>query len=348
MWDVAVVGAGPAGASAAWAAARLGVRVLLLERKPHPGHPVRCAEYIPALLLGELPIERAFVVQSVRGMATHLSGREVRKSAAPGFLIDRRRFDEALVAEAVRAGAILRCGTRVLGLQGSRLLLKGPSGAREGIEARVVIGADGPHSRVARALGHGPGDLIPALQVILRLERPLEETQVHFEPLYRGGYAWVFPKGDTANVGVAMRVQEGPGLREALDRFVTGLERRGVVVGPPRGRVFGWIPVGRPRNPVTGPVLLAGDAASHTHAITGAGVPQAVMGGHLAGDWAGRAAAAGDLSLLENYGVAWEDLFGDTLERACRRREELETGWDRLADLLPRCWPAFREYHGTP
>ena len=81
--DVLVIGAGPAGGAAALAAAQQDVRVLIADRKAVVGVPVRCAEHIPTMLVGCLPIEKSFIVQSIRGMKTHLPGEAVAVTRAP-------------------------------------------------------------------------------------------------------------------------------------------------------------------------------------------------------------------------------------------------------------------------
>ena len=92
-------------------------------------------------------------------------------------------------------------------------------------------------------------------------------------------------------------------------------------------------------------VLLVGDAAGHTHPVTGAGVSQAVIGGRMAGRWAARAAETGDLSLLGAYEEEWSEWFGEVQERANKRRKSLEKNWDRLASAVRTSWVAFREYY---
>jgi flavin-dependent dehydrogenase len=91
--------------------------------------------------------------------------------------------------------------------------------------------------------------------------------------------------------------------------------------------------------------MLAGDAAGHTHPITGAGIVQAVTGGRMAGKWAARAVESGDLSYLSGYESEWLELFGDTLERGFERRRLLESKWDRLEEIFKYCWVTFKEYH---
>ena len=88
-YDILVVGAGPAGGATALAAARRGMRVLIVDRRQVVGVPVQCAEYIPAMLMGRLNLGKSFIVQPIRGMQTYLPGEPVKETRAPGFTIQR-------------------------------------------------------------------------------------------------------------------------------------------------------------------------------------------------------------------------------------------------------------------
>ena len=97
-YQVLVVGAGPAGSSAALAVATAGLRVGMVERRSAIGIPVQCAEYIPAPLMGEIDVGRDFVVQAIRGMRTFLPDGEITEMRAPGFTVARDLFDQVLAA----------------------------------------------------------------------------------------------------------------------------------------------------------------------------------------------------------------------------------------------------------
>ena len=341
------MGAGPAGSTAALTAARNGLHVLMVERRAKVGNPVRCAEYIPAPLLGDVSLGRHFIVQSVRGMRTILPGGETTETFAPGFTIRRDHFDQALAHAARDAGAEILLSTRALYKNNNEVLLKGKNGQSLKIETEMVIGADGPRSTVGRWIESVNENLIPAVQVRVPLIKVMKFTEVYFDKEFYGGYGWLFPKGQEANVGLGMKKgkREYEPITHVLKRFVSRLIEAGKIKGEILGNVTGWIPAEPVRKVTRRNVLLVGDAAGQTHPITGAGVFQAVTCGRMAGNWAARAVEAGNPELLSEYEKEWRDLFGEAQERAFNRRQLLEQEWDRLEEIIKHCWIAYREYY---
>jgi digeranylgeranylglycerophospholipid reductase len=346
-YDLLVVGAGPAGCAAAFEAAKADLCVLVVERKSTVGVPVRCAEYVPAPLIGELGLGRTFVVQSVKGMKTILPDGEVKETLSPGFTVRRDLLDQTMASAAREAGTTFQLATRVVSRHGETVRLRQRGGQEMVVKAKVVVGADGPHTLVGRWVGSVNRDLIPAVQVRLPLPHSLDFTEVYFDPAFYGGYGWLFPRGEEANVGIGMRLANprGPSLVRVLKGFIERLCREGKVASRPLGWFAGWIPVGPPRRATFGDTMLVGDAAGHTHPITGAGMFQAVTGGRMAGKWAAEAVKTGDMGALSQYEAEWRDLLEETLERGYRRRLELERDWHMLPKIIKGCWVAFREYY---
>jgi geranylgeranyl reductase family protein len=346
--DILVVGSGPAGASVALAAARRGIRVLMVERRQTVGVPVQCAEYIPAMLVGRLQLGRAFVVQSVRGMKTHLPGEPARVTAAPGFIIRRDLFDQTLARAAIDAGAeLLRCTRALRRVDDKTVLLKRKSGPHITVESKIIVGADGPRSTVGRWVGAVNRNLLPGVQATLPLCTPLHDTEIYFDPGIYAGYGWLFPKQSVANVGLGLKktARNRVVLGEALKIFIARLKADGKVKGDAVAHTAGWIPAEPVRPAVYGNVALVGDAAGHTHPITGAGIFTAVSGGEIAGKWAARAVEENDLELLKTYDHKWRDLFEDTLQRAHQRRKMMESCWHDFVPTVKTCWIAFRKYY---
>jgi len=344
--DILVIGAGPAGSSAAYAASDKGWDVLIIEQKPIIGVPVRCAEYIPAPLMNEINIDKDFIVQHIKGMRTILPDGTIKESPAHGLMIRRDIFDQALAKKAEEAGSGLRIGTRLISMDENGALVRSKAETYR-IKARIIIGADGPHTMVGRLINSRNMDLIPAIQVVSNLAQNMDLTEVYFNKELYGGYGWLFPKGCMANIGIAMRKRDGircP-IKECLKRFIARLRQEGKIQGEISGWTAGWIPIGRPRSLVHNNIMLAGDAAGQTHPISGAGVAQALICGGMAGKWAGLALAADDRSILSGYDMEWRDIYGESQELAYSRRTLMEKEWDHLDDIIKLCWIGFREYY---
>ncbi|MBI5582832.1 MAG: geranylgeranyl reductase family protein [Deltaproteobacteria bacterium] len=345
--DLLVVGAGPAGSAAARAAARQGVSVLLAERRRRVGLPVRCAEFAP------LPVGKyidwsgpEITVQTVKAMRTFLPGADPLENLFPGAMIRRDRFDQELARQAVTAGARLETGLQIY--------WRTPEGiwARDGnrevlIRPRVIIGADGPCSQVARWMGQKPGPFLIAAQVSLKLAGPLDHTRVYFHPEISGGYGWVFPKGDRANVGVGLEAGRSGALKAILEGFKRQRLEEGLVQAPARPAGGGLVPVGGLKDLWQENLILAGDAAGTCHPISGAGVGNALISGELAGDAAAAAVIQGTREPLKNYRDELGSLLGPSLSRAAAKRREMIRAWNGadFNGLIRKNWIAFREYY---
>ena len=347
-YDILVVGAGPAGGATALAAARRGLRVLIVDCRAVVGIPVQCAEYIPAMLMGRLDLGKSFIVQPIQGMKTYLAGEPMKETRAPGFTIHRNLFDQEMIRAAQNSGAELMVSTRALKRVNDRtVLLKRKSGQYLAVRVKIIVGADGPRSTVGRWVAAVNRNLLPGVQATLPLTAPMDWTEVYFDPEIYAGYGWLFPKKDVANIGIGMkkRTQNGTRVKAVLDRFIAGLKADGKITGQPVRYAAGWIPAEPVRQAVHGNVLLVGDAAGHTHPITGAGIANAVVCGEMAGRWAAKAVEKDDVGVLNHFDRQWQDLFQDTLDRAYQRRQTMESGWQDFTRTVKSCWIGFREYY---
>jgi digeranylgeranylglycerophospholipid reductase len=345
--DVLVVGAGPAGSAAARAAARQGVSVLLVERRRRVGVPVRCAEYVPLPAGKYLDLsDPAITVQPVRAMRTFLSGAEPKENPFPGVMIRRDRFDQELARQAVEAGARL-----VTGIQVYRRTPEGIrawDGHREVlIRSRVIVGADGPCSQVARWMGQPLGPFLAAAQVSLKLVRPLDHTRVYFDPRITGGYGWVFPKGDRANLGVGLDAGQTGSLQRILEGFKRERMEEGLVEAVEKPAGGGLVPVGGLKDLWLENMILAGDAAGTCHPLSGAGVGNALISGELAGEAAAAAVIRGVSAPLETYRDELQSLLGPSLFRAAAKRQKMIRDWNRtdFAGLIRKNWIAYKGYY---
>jgi geranylgeranyl reductase family protein len=335
--DVLVVGCGPAGAAAAGVAAAAGLSVAVLERRRSPGVPVQCAEWIPAPLAA-YACAPGVRVQAVEGLASHLPAGRRLYSRVPGLMIDRARFDRALAERAQAAGARILFGSALVGLDPHRRMARvATATGTEDLRFRVLVAADGPHSAVARHLGLPPLPVTPTRQYTLPLERPLADCEIWLSPRHPGGYAWLFPRGGEAHLGVGFAAPAGR-LKPALDGLHERLVREGRVGARILRMTGGAIPVGGLRaRLLVGTILFAGDAAGLTHPVSGAGIAAAVMSGEAAGA-AAAAFLAGDSVALASYAQELREQYGPGLARALIHRHALLRG-EGDDEAFLRAWP---------
>ncbi len=343
--DVLVVGAGPAGASAARVLADAGQKVLVVERRQAVGLPVQCAEFVPMPLMRAVH-ETGSRIQTVSGMLTVLPSGAECHSEFPGIIIDRARFDQGLADKAVQSGAEIWLRARFRSWDGDQARIVLDSGEIR-VRPRFLVGADGPHSPVAEAIGLPPQKIVFTRQYTVPLLNPYEDTDIFLSDAFPGGYGWLFPRGPVANLGLGADRQFESDLKSPLEDLHRQMQERGLVGPEVLARTGGGIPVGGIRPMVHDRAVLAGDAAGLTHPITGAGIPAAVISGAAAGG-AVAAFLAGDAGALESYAEDMMDQFGPAISRAAERRRSLESIWRRpeaREDHAMRSgWIAFEEY----
>ncbi|MEW6359966.1 MAG: NAD(P)/FAD-dependent oxidoreductase [Planctomycetota bacterium] len=336
--QVAIIGGGPAGLVTALTAARDGAKsILLVERKRLWGVPVQCAEYVPKLITQIVEIPPDAVANRIKDLAFFLDGEEIGRVRAPGFILHREILEAALAHEAQRLGVECLQPAMVTDVQGHKICVRMGSETKT-VHAEIIVGADGPRSIVRRRVDPVCPVLAGAVQHLMRLPQSSETAEIHFSEKYGAGYAWVFPKGNMANVGLALDPGKKDRLKLFFRKFIGRLRERGKIRDlHPAQRTGGLIPVSGPaHHTVKGNVLLVGDAAGQTNPLTGAGIYTSVVCGQFAGRAVACAMKDRDLSLLQEYEKDWRDLLGRFLSDALAARS-------RLAAASPQDYaPALR------
>ncbi len=328
-YSAIVIGAGPAGSSAAHALAKNGVDVLMVEKQREVGKDIFCAEGISGntfnLVKKTFAIEEpqkfiATRVNTVRIISPELDYFDVYREDM-GIILERKIFDRTLAEKAVSKGAHLSVSTKFLDARrvGNKIevdLIR--NGRRETVRTSILIGADGPASTVATSMGLnmdvGNENIHKCAQFLIYDDK-IESNRMDFlfsKEYSPTGYAWTFPKGKgLANFGVGILLDKKEDPMEYLEQLLRDFY--------PDARVIGWlkgvVPTGGNLKRIYADnLLVAGDAARLADPVTGGGIAAAIISGHLAGETAFEALEAGDFSekFLKKYEKkVWQELGVD-------------------------------------
>lgn len=358
-YDVLVVGAGPAGALAAKTAAENGCSVLLVEKRSEIGVPVRCAEGIlhqdliefitpnPAWISAEI---RKETIVAPNGKCVSFL-----EDSVCGYILERKLFDRALVWDAVAAGVDVevKATARPLMEMGKvRGACISQNGNELNIKAQVVIAADGVESTFARDAGISTtldlDEVASCLEYrVADIDIEPDNLRIYFsKERAPGGYIWVFPKGKRmANIGIGIRgsySSEGHRAKDYLDSFI----QKNYPDGKIMEIISGGVPITHPLNNLcTDNLLVVGDAAHLSDALTGGGIYQALYSGRLAGKTAADAVNMQNTSkeYLSSYETSlrlsgmWQNLH---LSLSCKRFAESLTDEELNAIMAE-----FRDVH---
>jgi geranylgeranyl reductase family protein len=363
MFDVAVVGAGPAGSTAARRLGKAGLRVLLLDKAQSFPRDKPCGGGITARALTRLPhlrdvLEEVSVNRVSKMYIESPDQTGVEYEDAKGepilYLVRRIEWDAALFRRAHAVAAEVVLGVTVTSMvtetDGVRL------GCADGrmFRARMVIGADSANSVVARLSGLRTGEVHGQYAVDMMEETPYEQLDTKYKdrvallltPPASYGYGYIFPKQTHLNVGFGAGPEYFVGqvrgrAREHHLGFVEEMKRRGFVTGESRPENYRAFPI-----PLAGPlektyaerVLLTGDAAGMVNAFSAEGIYFAMVSGELAANSAVDAVRAGryDEARMRSYQDACERELGGELRNSVEIQRRLFTHEGRVNSLVRR------------
>jgi len=327
--DVAVVGCGVAGATAALTLAQRGVSVAVFEEHAHVGIPSHCSGHVGILAFKRFSpqISHSIVENEILGATLQAPNGKTLTLHRPQpvtWVLNRTGFDQHLASLAQKAGAQVQLNARVIGCRrgnGGRISLEVNDGSERQISCKVLIDASGCGASVSRYAGLtklGGGILVNSAQFSVDDPSDVDEdfVEVYFGQKFAPGFfGWIIPRRDgTAKVGIAAGARAN--VRQCFDQFThkhptvsTKLRH----AKPTSAPMFHPIPVGGALNRTYADnVMTVGDAASQVKPTTGGGIVFGLCCGRIAGDTAADAVREGDFSAnrLRGYEDSWRSLIG--------------------------------------
>lgn len=336
--DVLVIGAGPAGSSAARFAAKGGADVILIDKKSEIGAPKRCAEGVSKNTFEklELEIDPHWITREIEGIRLVAPNgtdvwitNDIVELPEAGYILERKVFDKHMAMEAGREGVQIKIKTQAKGLKkeddGSYTVTVETMGDVYDINAKIIIGADGPESHVAKWAGlkayTKPKHMESGIQFEMCNANMIRSDvlEFYFGTVAPGGYFWLFPKGDDiVNAGLAI-IPEMAGDKSAYEYLVDAVKNCPATKdAQPVELNVGGDPVGGLVKEMYGDnILLCGDAASQVNPLTGGGITSGMTGGMLAGKVAAEAIKANDCSkkFLKKYDQLVKDEMGHDMDK---------------------------------
>lgn len=359
MHDVVIVGAGPAGSSAAHSFAREKFNVLVVDKKQEIGVPKRCGEGLSLrwFELANLKPDKRWCCQKTNGAIIYSpSGKKIVISTdkTTGYIIERKMFEKHLAERAIRAGAKYRLKTYAYdvikeeGEQVKGIRVINDQGEKEEIRAKLTIAADGIESTIARKAGlktflpYTEGDCGYQYEMVnMKIEDPRKIILYFGTEVAPRGYIWIFPKGkDVANVGIGIHSKEGGSAKKYLDSFITAHPKifRNASITEING---GMVSVGAVvEHPVKPGFIAIGDAAHMINPVHGGGIGTSLEAGILAAEVCAPLVRQNELSErdLEAFSKRWMRVRGNEMRRILRVRQFFERLTDeqieRLADMV--------------
>jgi len=345
VYDLLIVGGGPAGAATAYWAAQSGLDVVFVERKVFPRDKT-CGDGVPPRAVHQLEdmglADELAKYHKFDGLRAIAHGRTLEMKwpdhevfPSHGYVVRRYDLDAFVADNAVEAGATLLMGTEAVRpmtdandqITGAVVLDKASDTEHE-IRARYLVIADGANSRFGRALGTARDKSLPMGIAI----RGYFESPLHDDPWIESsldvrdrqgnampGYGWIFPVGNgTINVGIGLlstfRDYKSINTSHLFEEFAYSLPEHWQIdpsspIAPPTG---GRLPMAGSVGPKAGPNwLVVGDAAGSVNPFNGEGIDYAYETGRLAAGLIAEAVARGDAAVLTRYPGMLEEEYGD-------------------------------------
>jgi geranylgeranyl reductase family protein len=367
--DLIIVGGGPAGSSCARRAAQLGLDVLVLEKAHHPRRKP-CAGGITPRVRDLLDFDITSVVEreqcGINLYSPSMVLTRIARTEATGYTVRREDFDHFLLKKAEEAGATVQQGVRVTDVieesDGVRVVA-----SNETYSAKLVVGAEGPNSVVARKTGLKPRWEDDEISLCIESTVPMDASdilriagegegseriliEIYFG-IVRHGYGWMFAKGNEVSLGMGALVSELEDFKGSWKKFVASFEERNGVKCDLSEQTAARVPLcGMIKNTCSKNVMLVGDAAGFVSPTSGEGISFAIESGQIAAEVAKGIVAGEGVDTMTYHKRVWEAIgkgfkvakfmanmlfhSKENMERACQMAHDDEVMRELTLDLI--------------
>ncbi|NVM01470.1 MAG: NAD(P)/FAD-dependent oxidoreductase [Candidatus Helarchaeota archaeon] len=291
IWDIAIVGSGPAGSTAAMTLAKAGFKTVLIEKDKLPRYKV-CGGAIPQEFVEKMKIPDEIIERKFDSLILHHLGDEIYRKGE-GACVWRSDLDKFMTDLAVDANTTLLDGTKIIKASSKNELFTLFT-KNSKIQSRILIAADGVPSTILKSFGwksFPQNDIAQTLTYEIKIsekniDKRLGETSMH---LYFGkkdicdiGYAWLFPKREVISVGWGCELSKIKNVREEFQNFLK-IVKTVIHDGKTIKKAAHLVPVGFQSKFHDNGLVAVGDAAGFVDPLSGKGIAYAASSGIVAG-----------------------------------------------------------------
>ncbi len=351
-FDVIVVGGGPAGSIAAKLCAEKGLKVICIDRETFP-RVKPCGGAVPRPILNELPYLYNYIETRIDGLK--MFGKDPNEilqyssGKQQGAFVIRSVFDNCLLQDASKAGVKLVEGERVIEVNVSEDEVRIKTEKNHSFSGKIVIGADGTNSVVAKKTGLNLKWEKNKLSLVYVIESEVKEDVMekyfpdgHFGYMHMGfngmeGYGWIFPKKTHINIGFGAMIYDTKKIKDQFQNYINFCERTHLI---PKLELTdiraALLPMGGPLKRTSKKrVMLLGDAAGFVNPINGEGIHYAMKSGIIAAEIALKSIKSQDYGekIFLEYHKKCMKAFGKDLRTYLFLRRRVMNNFDNIIKI---------------